>query len=59
MSDKNDSIFLYWGSGSIPCWRVQISLEEKNIDYEHKLLSFQKNEHKSEEVLQHNPRGQV
>jgi len=35
-------------------------LEEKGLsDYSGKLLSFEKKEHKSEEVLKWNPRGQV
>ena len=37
-----------------------IALEEKNLQgYNHKLLSFDKMEHKSQEVLDINPRGQV
>jgi len=52
-------IFLYWGSGSPPCWRVMLALEEKGIAYEGKLLEFSKNGHKSEEVLKWNPRGQL
>ncbi|XP_058474467.1 glutathione S-transferase A-like [Solea solea] len=51
---------LLWGIGSPPCWRVMIALEEKNLQgYNHKLLSFDKNEHKSQEVLDINPRGQL
>ncbi|RXM99419.1 Glutathione S-transferase A [Acipenser ruthenus] len=54
------SMILYWGSGSPPCWRVMIALEEKNLQgYQQKLLSFEKNEHKSEPVMAINPRGQV
>lgn len=53
-------ITLLWGSGSPPCWRVMIALEEKNLQgYNSKLLSFDKMEHKSQEVLDINPRGQV
>ncbi|KAG5265034.1 hypothetical protein AALO_G00260710 [Alosa alosa] len=53
-------MFLLWGSGSPPCWRVMIALEEKNLQgYQHKLLSFEKGEHKSKEVLDINPRGQL
>ena len=52
-------ICLYWGSGSIPCWRLQLVLEEKKISYESKLLSFDKNDHKSDEIINLNPRGQV
>ncbi|XP_070777384.1 glutathione S-transferase A-like [Enoplosus armatus] len=51
---------LLWGSGSPPCWRVMIALEEKNLQgYNQKLLSFEKMEHKSKEVMDMNPRGQL
>ncbi|KAM6974799.1 glutathione S-transferase A-like [Tautogolabrus adspersus] len=51
---------LLWGTGSPPCWRVMIALEEKNLQgYNQKLLSFDNNEHKSQEVLDLNPRGQL
>lgn len=51
---------LLWGAGSPPCWRVMIALEEKEVkDYTKKLLSFEKMEHKSKEVMEMNPRGQV
>lgn len=37
-----------------------ITLEEKKLQgYKRKLLSFEKGEHKSQEVLEVNPRGQV
>ncbi|XP_020788217.1 glutathione S-transferase A-like [Boleophthalmus pectinirostris] len=50
---------LYWGSGSPPCWRAMIALEEKGLQgYHSKLLSFEKQEHKGPEVLKLNPRGQ-
>ncbi|CAF99458.1 unnamed protein product [Tetraodon nigroviridis] len=53
-------ITLLWGSGSPPCWRVMIALEEKGLaGYNQKLLSFENMEHKSEEVLSLNPRGQL
>ncbi|XP_036433834.1 glutathione S-transferase rho [Colossoma macropomum] len=55
-----EDILLYWASGSPPCWRVMIALEEKNLHgYKSKLLSFDKKEHKGPEVLALNPRGQV
>lgn len=55
-----EDMLLYWGSGSAPCWRVMIALEEKNLQkYNRKLLSFDKMEHKSQEVLDLNPRGQL
>ncbi|XP_005728929.1 glutathione S-transferase A-like [Pundamilia nyererei] len=51
---------LWWGSGSPPCWRVMIALEEKKLQgYNQKLLSFEKGEHKSKEVMDVNPRGQL
>uniref|UniRef100_A0A3Q4N3X1 Glutathione S-transferase rho n=1 Tax=Neolamprologus brichardi TaxID=32507 RepID=A0A3Q4N3X1_NEOBR len=51
---------LWWGSGSPPCWRVLIALEEKKLQgYNQKLLSFEKGEHKSKEVMDVNPRGQL
>ncbi|XP_061597014.1 glutathione S-transferase A-like [Cololabis saira] len=54
------SMSLLWGAGSPPCWRVMITLEEKKLQgYKHKLLSFEKGEHKSQEVLEINPRGQL
>ncbi|XP_063042094.1 glutathione S-transferase rho [Engraulis encrasicolus] len=54
------SFTLLWGSGSTPCWRVMIALEEKQLQgYNQKLLSFAKGEHRSQEVLDINPRGQL
>uniref|UniRef100_A0A8C1WT65 Glutathione S-transferase rho n=1 Tax=Cyprinus carpio TaxID=7962 RepID=A0A8C1WT65_CYPCA len=54
------SMMLYWCSGSPPCWRVMIALEEKLLQgYKHKHLAFDKNEHKCEEVKALNPRAQV
>uniref|UniRef100_A0A3Q1ESD7 Glutathione S-transferase rho n=1 Tax=Acanthochromis polyacanthus TaxID=80966 RepID=A0A3Q1ESD7_9TELE len=51
---------LLWGSGSPPCWRVQLMLEEKQLQgYNQKRLCFYKMEHKSQEVLDMNPRGQL
>ncbi|CAL8364579.1 unnamed protein product [Arctogadus glacialis] len=51
---------LMWFSGSPPCWRVMIALEEKNLQgYNQKLLDFLKGEHRSQEVLDINPRGQL
>ncbi|XP_078596914.1 glutathione S-transferase A-like isoform X1 [Branchiostoma floridae x Branchiostoma japonicum] len=53
-------ITLYWGSGSIPCWRAMICLEEKGLSgYDSKLISLEKKEQKSDEILKINPRGQV
>ena len=53
-------MFLYWGSGSAPCWKPMIVLEEKQLSgYGQKLISFSAKEHKSEEIMKLNPRGQV
>jgi len=53
-------MILYIGSGSPPCWRAEITLVEKGLQgYQKKLLSFEKKEHKSDEILKLNPRGQV
>ncbi|TRY97377.1 hypothetical protein DNTS_032897 [Danionella cerebrum] len=53
-------MLLYWGSGSPPCWRVMIALEEKQLSgYRSKLLSFDKKEHQSDEVKALNPRAQL
>ncbi|KAI8520087.1 hypothetical protein Bbelb_033440 [Branchiostoma belcheri] len=56
----SSDITLYWGSGSVPCWRPMICLEEKGLSgYNSKLISFEKKEHKSDEIMKLNPRGQV
>ncbi|XP_048247836.1 glutathione S-transferase A-like [Haliotis rufescens] len=56
----SSNMFLYWGSGSIPCWKAMIALEEKGLaGYPNKKISFGDKEHKSEEILKLNPRGQV
>ncbi len=53
-------LMIYWASGVPQCMAALIVLEEKNLQgYKHKLLSFDKKEHKSEEVLKLNPRGEV
>ncbi|XP_057290751.1 glutathione S-transferase A-like [Hydractinia symbiolongicarpus] len=58
MAAKN--IFLYWVSGSPACWIVMTALEEKGLSgYGNKLVSFSDMEHKSEEIIKLNPRGQV
>ncbi|XP_076083023.1 glutathione S-transferase A-like [Mytilus galloprovincialis] len=50
---------LFWGSGSIPCWKPMLVLAEKGIDYESKQISFSEKGHKGPEVTALNPRGQV
>ena len=54
-------MFFYWGSGSPPCWKAMIVLQEKGLweGIPNKLLEFSKKEHKGEDVLKMNPRGQV
>ncbi|XP_029023196.1 glutathione S-transferase A-like [Betta splendens] len=53
-------ITVMWGSGSPPCWKALIALHEKNLQgYNSVLLSFDKKEHKSQQVLDINPRGQL
>ncbi|KAL5014838.1 hypothetical protein ScPMuIL_009108 [Solemya velum] len=55
-----ETMFLYWGSGSPPCWATMLALEEKGFSgYRNKLLSFSKKEQKREDVLKLNPRGQL
>ena len=53
-------MFLYWGSGSVRCFRPMIALEEKGFGgYSNKQISFDKKEEKGEEIVRLNPRGQV
>ncbi|XP_048731051.1 glutathione S-transferase A-like isoform X2 [Ostrea edulis] len=55
-----EEMFLYWGSGSVPCWKAMLALEEKGFSgYKNKMISFEKKEEKSPEILKLNPRGQV
>ncbi|XP_069757146.1 glutathione S-transferase A-like isoform X2 [Narcine bancroftii] len=55
-----ESMVLYWGSGSPPCWRVMIVLEEKQLQgYTQHRLSFENGKHKTPEVMKLNPRGQL
>jgi len=60
VSDAGKGMFLYWGSGSMPCMKPMIVLEEKKLSgYAHKLVEFSKKEHKGEDIMTLNPRGQV
>ena len=60
MASTGKDMTIYWGSGSIPSWRVLIALEEKQLsDAKKSLLSFEKKEHKSDVIMDLNPRGQV
>ena len=53
------AIVFYAGSGSVPSWKVWLSLEHKQIPYELRLLSFSAREHKAPAFLAVNPRGRV
>ncbi|MFI4889003.1 MAG: glutathione S-transferase family protein [Steroidobacterales bacterium] len=53
------AITLYWGSGSPFSWRVLLALEHKGLQYESRLLQFDKQEHQSPHMLKLNPRGRV
>lgn len=50
---------LWWGSGSPYSWRALLALEYKRLPYESHLVHFAKQEHKSPQMLQMNPRGRV
>ncbi|HUX74051.1 MAG TPA: glutathione S-transferase family protein [Steroidobacteraceae bacterium] len=53
------ALTLYWGSGSPFSWRVLLALEHKRLPYESMRLHFDKQEHKSPQMLKLNPRGRV
>src|SRR6202158_863977 len=53
------ALTFYYGSGSPYAWKVWLVLEHKNIPYEFRLLSFDKDETKAPAFLAVNPRGQV
>lgn len=50
---------LHYASGSPFSWRVYLALEHKRAEFEPRLLSFDKGEHKTREFLALNPRHQV
>eukprot|EP00995_Heteronema_vittatum_P004752 NODE_1741_length_899_cov_362.396471_g1214_i0.p1 GENE.NODE_1741_length_899_cov_362.396471_g1214_i0~~NODE_1741_length_899_cov_362.396471_g1214_i0.p1 ORF type:complete len:237 (-),score=60.56 NODE_1741_length_899_cov_362.396471_g1214_i0:50-760(-) len=50
---------LYWVSGSLPCWRVMLALEQKRIPYKSTRLTFASGYTQTPEFLALNPRGQV
>jgi glutathione S-transferase len=50
---------LYWGSGSPYSWRALLALEYKQLQYVSHRVDFAKQEHKSPQMLQMNPRGRV
>lgn len=53
------SIVFYAGSGSVPAWKVWLTLEHKQAPYELRMLSFQDGDFKKPEYLAVNPRGKV
>jgi glutathione S-transferase len=53
------AIDFYWGSGSAPCWRVALALEFKGLAYNSHLLQFDRQEHKSPQMLAMNFRGRL
>src|SRR5262245_28141569 len=50
---------LYYVSGSPFSWRVYLALEHKRVEFSPRLISFDKNEHKTREFLAISPRHQV
>lgn len=53
------ALTFYCGSGSPFAWRVWLALEHKGVPYELKMLSFDRDEHKSPEMTALNPRQKV
>jgi glutathione S-transferase len=53
------ALTFYTGSGSVPGWKVHLTLEQKQIPYELRLLSFQAGDLKKPEYLAVNPRGRT
>ena len=53
------AITFYTGSGSVPGWKVHLTLEHKQIPYELRMLSFQAGDLKKPEYLAVNPRGRT
>jgi glutathione S-transferase len=53
------AIDVYWGSGSPFSWRVLLALEHKRLEYTSHQLHFDKQEHKSPQMLSMNPRGKL
>lgn len=50
-----ENMFLFWGLGSIFCWKFMIVLEEKGFGgYKNKLIMFSNKEYKGEDVLKFN-----
>jgi glutathione S-transferase len=50
---------IFWGSGSPYSWRALLALEYKQVPYVSHPLNFSRQEQRSAEMLQMNPRGRV
>jgi glutathione S-transferase len=50
---------LWWGSGSPYSWRALLALEYKQLAYVSHVVQFAKQEHRSPQMLEMNPRGRV
>ena len=60
MAKDGSDMFVWWGSGSVPSWRLLLTLQEKGLNkYGEKLISFSKQENKADDIMAVNPRGQV
>ena len=53
------ALTFYTGSGSVPGWKVHLTLEHKQIPYEIRWLSFQAGDLKKPDYLAVNPRGRT
>lgn len=53
------ALTLYYVSGSPFSWRVYLALEHKQVEFSARMISFDKNEHKTREFLAISPRHQV
>ena len=52
-------ISFYYGSGSVPSWKVFLTIVEKQLtEASTTMLSFSNKDHKSDQIIQLNPRGQ-
>ena len=52
-------ISFYYGSGSVPSWKVLLTIIEKQLTKASTtMLSFSNKDHKSDQIIQLNPRGQ-
>src|SRR3954471_21470744 len=58
-SRRTMALELWWGSGSPYSWRALLALEYKQLQFTSHQVQFAKQEHKSPQMLQMNPRGRV